>query len=387
MKFPKKIVLTFLFALLLLTSACGSQPSASPLTGALSELSGTVNGKKSDETEFHAIAAGDILQVKDQVQTGLDGRARIDLSSGTIIRVVPSSLFTLTSNEPADGGLATKLKLELGRIFIILNGGTLEVETPSGVASVRGSYMMVEVDPVTHDVIVTCLEGNCSAGGINFSDGQKVIFHYDPDTGQYRPPLLEDMNDEDFQKWLDENPEARQIVDQMLAARPLATATLTAVPPTATSTQSSSSTVAENTCFNLLAPPNGAALTSGLVTFSWEPQAGAQNYRLVFTSPGGASNVLMSTGPSLTNYIDIFPSGGLYTWEVTALNASGGLICTANAFSFTKPISPTLVPIKPTQEKEACSIYNWQDKNPNAPCYCDPDAYTSNPPYCYGGNY
>jgi hypothetical protein len=73
-----------------------------------------------------------------------DGRVRLDLSSGTIIRVAPSSLFTLTSNNEGDGGLLTKIKMEVGKIFIILNGGRADVETPSGVASVRGSYMKVK---------------------------------------------------------------------------------------------------------------------------------------------------------------------------------------------------------------------------------------------------
>ena len=157
-----------LCSLLLLASACAPQPSASPLTGTLSELSGRVESKQAEETAFQLVEAGDVLQVNDQVQTGDDGRVRIDLSSGTILRVAPASLFTLTSNEEVEGGLATKLKLELGRLYIILSGGSVDVETPSGVASVLGSYMMVEIDPVTQDVTITCLEGDCSAGGIDF---------------------------------------------------------------------------------------------------------------------------------------------------------------------------------------------------------------------------
>jgi hypothetical protein len=381
-----------LSSLLLLTSACGPKPTPSTqLTGALSELSGTVNGKQAEEADFHPVAAGEVLQIKGQVQTGGDGRVRIDLSSGTIIRVAPSSLFTLESNEPAEGGLATKLKLELGRIFIILSGGSLDVETPSGVASVLGSYLMVEIDPLTQNIVVTCLEGDCSAGGFNFTDGQKVtLFFYDPATSQYRPPLLEDMNDEDFQKWLDANPEARHILDLFLAAHPTATSTLTPVPPTATPVPQSNVIVPENTCFNLLAPPDGAALTSGLVTFSWEPQVEAVEYRLVFTSPGGVQNSLKSSANSLTNYIDILPTGGTYSWDVTAYNANGELICTASAFSFTKPVSPTLVPIKPTREKPeplVCTTDDAQWVDASLPCYCDPYQSADNPPYCYGGGY
>ncbi len=211
-KIYKSLFLLFC-ALGLLVSACApAAPEAGPLTGKLSELSGTVDGKLAGQSDFAPVKADDILQVNDQVQTGVDGRLRVDLSSGTILRVAPSSLFTLVSNEPVEGGLATKLKLELGRIYVILSGGSMDVDTPSGVASVVGSWMMVEIDPLTQDVTITCLEGDCSAGGIDFTDGQKVtLFAYDPETGEYRPPLLEDMTGEDFQQWLEENPEAAQI--------------------------------------------------------------------------------------------------------------------------------------------------------------------------------
>jgi hypothetical protein len=376
-----------LLSILLLTSACGapSTPTALPLTGALSELSGTVNAKQAEQADFHAVTAGETLKVNGQVQTGEDGRVRIDLSSGTILRVAPASLFTLTSNEPAQGGLATKLKLELGRIYIILNGGSLDVETPSGVASVRGSYMMVEIDPFTQDITVTCLEGDCSAGGMNFTDGQKVSFYYDPATGQYRPPLVEDMNEEDFQKWLDENPGARQILDLVLAARPQATATPTLVPPSPTpETQSN-----DDACFALISPPSGALLnTIGPVNFAWEPQAGAEKYLLTFISPGGVQTTFETTATSLTRYIESMPGGGQYSWEVTAFKASNEPICSASAFAFSKLVSPIIIPPNTDNEKLSCTSELSQTTNPSAPCYCAPNPPPyGNPPYCSGGGY
>ncbi len=388
MKQPQRSALVLLCLLAILVSACApatpAARTASPLTGALGELSGRVEARFTGEPEFHPAAAGDILQVKDQVQTGEDGRARVDLSSGTIIRVAPSSLFTLASNEPAQGGLATKLKLEFGRIYIILNGGSLDVETPSGVASVRGSYMMAEIDPVTLNVTVTCLEGHCSAGGIEFTDGQKVtLFYYDPATGQYRPPLLEDMNEEDFQKWLDDNPEAKQILDLVLAAR----ARLAAAPteePAPTPDPAAGVPPPGAACFGLLEPPGGASLSGGLVTFAWKSQPGAAKYRIVFTSPSGAINILETGNTSLTNYIEILPSGGVYSWEVTALDDSGAPICTASALTFSKPETSTQAPSK-GKEKLSCESGQWE--YPSLPCYCDPYSY-ENPPYCgYGQGY
>jgi hypothetical protein len=340
-----------------------------------------VESKSAAEPAFQSAEAGDMIQVNDQVQTGDDGRARVDLSSGTIIRVAPSSLFTLTSNQTADGGLATKLKLELGRIFIILNGGSVDVEMPSGVASVRGSYMMVGINPDTQDVIVTCLEGNCSAGGVNFTDGQKVAFRYDPATGKYGPPILEEMSAEDFRLWLESNPEAQQIYNQLKAGRSTATPTRTPLPSATPTSQTTIITNTEPDCFSLQAPPDGALINaSGLVTFTWEPQEGAASYEVVFTSPGGAQNTLVTTSASLANFIDIFPFGGTYSWEVTALKADGTPICTARAFAFSKPVSPALEPPAPPA-KTACTKDDAQWINPRAPCYCNPEG-VNNPGYC-----
>jgi hypothetical protein len=381
MKSTRRTILLLVSSLLLLTSACQPAQTESSLTGLLSELSGRVEAKPADQADFHAANEGDALQVNDQVQTGDDGRVRVDLSSGAILRVAPSSLFTLASNEPVEGGLATKLKLELGRIFVILNGGSVDVETPSGVASVRGSYMMVEINPDTQDVIVTCLEGNCSAGGINFTDGQKVTFHYDSASGKYGPPVLEAMTEEDFQLWLENNPEAQQIYNQILAGQSASTPTRTPLPSLTPTSQTTIITTTEMNCFSLQAPPDGALINAtGLITFTWESQEGAASYEVVFTSPGGAQNTLITTRASLVNYIDIFPLGGTYSWEVTAMKADGTPICTASAFAFTKPDSPALQPPAPP-EKTVCTKDDAQWANPNAPCYCNIESL-NNPRYC-----
>jgi hypothetical protein len=152
-----KILGTFLIGIMLL-AACKQEAAPTSLSAALSELTGKVDMKAADSDTFKPADANSVLEANGQVQTGDDGRVRLDLSTGTIIRIASSSSFTLTSNEESEVGLLTKIKLETGKIFIILNGGRAEVETPSGVASVRGSYMEVSVEPETGDVYVTCLK-------------------------------------------------------------------------------------------------------------------------------------------------------------------------------------------------------------------------------------
>jgi hypothetical protein len=374
-------IISTLLGLLLLLSACQpSQPTqnAVSLTALFSELSGGVNAKQADAADFSPAQNGDELFVNGQARTGEDGRARLDLSSGTIVRVAPASLFTLESNEPAEGGLVTKIKLELGRIFIILNGGSLDVESPSGVASVRGSYMMVNIDPVTKDVVITCLEGNCTAGGIQFTDGQKITFRFDPATGNYRAPLIEDMDANDFQLWRANVPESLPIVDRALAARPQASSTPTPL-PTATATAVPPAIV--NECFKLLQPTDAASLpASGLVNFEWEAMEGAEKYRLAIQSASKTLTEAETTHTSLGIFIEIFPLAGTYSWEVTALDASDAVLCTASAFAFTKPESPAQNPQNPP-EGSSCTVESAQWTDPNAPCYCD-SASSNNPSYC-----
>lgn len=353
----------FLLAFLLVIAGCQSEEPNSPLSAVLSELSGTVDMKQAGQETFAPASSDSQLEVNGQVQTGDDGRVRLDLSSGTIIRVGPTSLFTLLSNDEVEGGLATKIKLEIGKIFIILNGGSADVETPSGVASVRGSYMKVEVDPGTLDIYVTCLEGNCSAsnpaGAVNFTNGEKVVlFHRDPDTGNWIAPTVEPMTPEEFQEWLDNNPEARELYEQAMAtitalAQPTATGTPIPSPAPTETLQSSapSDTTTGGGCFNIIQPQSGESLPKqGRVTFEWEEQPGAQLYIMTFIDQNGNRAIIETTDTSIERFIEVLPAGGQYSWFVTAYGSNGSEICSTSPVTFSKPQGdPTP---RPTREPE-----------------------------------
>jgi hypothetical protein len=354
----KKKIFTLLISLIIILTACKPQATPSPLSAALSEVTGKVDMKQAGQEVFAPVNAGSVLEVNGQIQTGDDGRARLDLTSGTIIRVAPSSFFTLTSNDKVDGGFATNIKLELGKIFIILNGGTADVETPSGVASVRGSYMKVEVDPVTLDVYITCLEGNCSAenpaGEVDFTQGEKtILFQKDPTTGNWTIPNVEPMTPEEFQEWLDENPEARELFDQAMATMTaLAEPTQTAI-PTATPTNEpvEPATGGSDACFKAIQPASGLNLPpQGRVKFEWEVQPGAQAYVITFTGSNGKTVEFKTTETNIEKYIEGFvPKPGEYSWKITAYDADGNAICSTEESTFSKPDS---IPVKPTKEPE-----------------------------------
>jgi len=366
----KKISKTLSFSLIacvLVLAAC--QPAtASPLSAALSELQGTVGIKQAGAISFLPASAGTTLQPNGQVQTGDDGRARLDLSSGTIIRVAPSSLFTLASNEPAEGGLITKLKLEAGKIFIILNGGSMDVETPSGVASVRGSYMSVLVDPVTHDVTLTCLDGHCggenAAGSENATGGEKIILHHcDAGPSPCPPPEHEGMSDEDFEDWMN-SPEAIELMNKANAIKTAQAATTeapaTEAPAEATATPEGGSGEggggSGSACVHVLGPLDGSQLPHiGPITFAWEAKPGATKYILTFHYPNGLKVQFETDGTNITRYIETMQDKGAYTWDVTAVDESGEKICVTEPESFEKPSShPEDLKEPKPEEPDAC---------------------------------
>jgi len=407
----RKNAFLFIFlAIVLVLAACKPKAEATPLSAALSELTGTVDTKRAGEETFSPASADTVLEVNGQVQTGNDGRVRLDLSSGTIIRVGPSTFFTLTGNDEVEGGLATRIKLDIGKVFIILNGGSADVETPSGVASVRGSYMKVEVNPETLDIYITCLEGDCSAsnpaGSASFTNGQKVIlFHRDPNTGNWSPPNVEPMTPEEFQEWLDNNPEAKELFEQAMGTmtamaqpteEPTEEPTETPSPePSPTLEQAGAPAGASNGCFGIIQPQSGASLPKiGPVTFEWQGQSGAQKYLVTFIDSSGRRVTIQTTETSTTNYIETFAGGTSYSWFVTSYGADGSEICSTTENSFTKPAGdPTPKPPPPTDEAPACTT---QDDycNESSACYnidiceCYPNGCgnENEQPYCYYEN-
>ncbi|MBN2044837.1 MAG: FecR domain-containing protein [Anaerolineales bacterium] len=189
----------------------GTETAANPITAMLSEFSGRVQVMKATKGVFEAASTDFLLEVNDQVLTGEDGRARIDISDGTIIRLSPLSNFVLTSIEDSGQGTITRLKLNIGRLWIILKGGVVEVDTPSGLASVRGSYLHVWVDPLTGETNITCLEGICTLGNdqgtLSLVAGQTAHIR-----GKGKAPEAGKMDHQDVNEWLEANPEATLVV-------------------------------------------------------------------------------------------------------------------------------------------------------------------------------
>jgi FecR-like protein len=153
-----------------------------PRTAALSELQNEVFACSVADAQWETAAVGQFVQTGGRVRTGEEARARLDISDGTIIRMAATSEFELRELSPGATDPMTRLKLTAGKLWAAVTealGGGFEIETPAGLAIVRGSYISVEYFDATGQMSVTCLEGQCRLTGTSgkftdLTDGQQA---------------------------------------------------------------------------------------------------------------------------------------------------------------------------------------------------------------------
>jgi hypothetical protein len=203
------------------------------ISAAISEAVGVVQVRDSAQAPFNPVNNGFRLQEQMLLQTREDSRARLDLSTGSIIRIGQLTVFSLQSQNPVSGGGLSEIQVAAGRVWVILNGGSLDVNTPAGLASVRGSYMSVWVEPNTNRITICCLEGKCgfknNVADVDMTSGQKVV-----SSNLNVVPPVQKMDQTDVQSWIDNSPESiamvRQISGLVVSSTPSLTPTSEASP-------------------------------------------------------------------------------------------------------------------------------------------------------------
>ncbi len=228
-------------------AACQRPPTPPPTAASdstrsatLSEIVNLVEGRAAEAGEFTSVAVGFVAGVGGAIRTGSESRARLDLNDGTILRLAPLSSFTLQGLPTAsEADPLTQLQLIIGKLWVNLTGSAVQVETPVGVATVRGSFAVFEYidgDPaiLTDDfLIVSCLEGSCRATNDTVDERlgnlEKVILS---NGGKTVTRLT--LTEEDVKDFLANNPEAQRMVVTLTAAAP--SATLVSATPSATPT-------------------------------------------------------------------------------------------------------------------------------------------------------
>ncbi|MCE9647712.1 MAG: FecR family protein [Chloroflexi bacterium] len=180
----------------------------------LSEIENTVLVRTSASGEAMPASNGAHVLETDSVETGDNSRARLDLvPDGTIVRLAPNTSFVLNTLASDEGTPQTKLQLLFGQVFILLNGGSLDVETPSGVASVKGSLMSVTYSKTQNRTTATCLEGHCVVTDedeeLKLTEGQAADFFEGELEDQYR-----EMSFEELGLWVLDNPDLEEHIEE-----------------------------------------------------------------------------------------------------------------------------------------------------------------------------
>lgn len=197
------------------TTAETSEQAPAAREAIVSEFENEVVVRATSEGEFILATAGFILQQGGALQTSADGRARLDLQpEGTVVRVAPNSAFTLAELTETNGEPKSAISLFFGKIFVMLNGGSLDVQTPSGVASVRGSLLSVSFNPESKRVQAVCLEGVCSLeneGGeiVELGEGESAFVDEEGSLNE-----LDAIDQDEILDWLEEAPELDQFMEE-----------------------------------------------------------------------------------------------------------------------------------------------------------------------------
>ena len=251
-------VLTVLTIAVAIIAFLPSSASGLDLSAKLSELVGVVEVRNGAQDKFSQVNEGFVLKAIMQLQTKEESRARLDLSTGSIVRLGQNTIFSLDPPTASSGGVLSRIELQVGRVWIILKGGSLDVNTPSGLASVRGSYMSVWVEPITNRITVCCLEGTCryknAAGAVEMTSGQKIV---SSDTNIL--PTVEKMDQTDIKSWIDNSPESAVIIPRVSYLVASSTPSLTpdatlATNSTSTLTPTATPTITSTPCLGTYTP-------------------------------------------------------------------------------------------------------------------------------------
>ena len=104
---------------------------------------------------------GDRLRNRDVVATSANTRAALRFTDdGSILRINPGSQVRLTSGDER-GTVVRTLQLEFGEVWARVNrrnGTEFRIQTPAGVAAVKGTEFLVRIDSAGGTTIIT-LEG------------------------------------------------------------------------------------------------------------------------------------------------------------------------------------------------------------------------------------
>jgi hypothetical protein len=146
----------------------------------------------------HLAQLGDRLRHRDTVATSATTRAALRfVNDGSILRINPNSRVQLTTGDQR-GAVVRTLELEFGEVWARVTrreGAQFRIQTPAGVAAVKGTEFVVRVDST--GVTVITLEGVVEffndAGRTDVTAGQKASAATRTDVPRDAPATPEEL--------------------------------------------------------------------------------------------------------------------------------------------------------------------------------------------------
>lgn len=124
--------------------------AAAPALGKIQAMAGAVTVSRGSLTPEVAVDAD--VKVGDRIETGDDGRVRLQVEAdGTLLAIGSNATLVLTAFDAGDAGRTGKVEIATGKFWAQMgewsHGGTsLEFETPSALAVVRGTTLLGDVE-------------------------------------------------------------------------------------------------------------------------------------------------------------------------------------------------------------------------------------------------
>lgn len=126
----------------------------------------------------------DLIQEKDEVRTGHDGEVSLQLSSGVMIKLTANSAIVIEGILRDENGATVALKLNNGTLLGKADKSKdkkidLTVNSPTAIASVRGTELIVDANNDESTVLVNegvvNVANNSNSVGVDVEPGQKIV--------------------------------------------------------------------------------------------------------------------------------------------------------------------------------------------------------------------
>src|SRR5690606_39457659 len=191
------IALTFIFAVVTLTTGVGFADAATSRVAIISKIEGTVEVQKSGGKKTLKGFKNMSLNEGDVVTTGSKSSVELKFSNGTSTddTLVLESNSTVTfSKLSTKNGTTTKVKMKKGKAWVDVKSiatkdDDFQLETPTAIMGVRGTNFFVGIDPNTGESVIGLLSGIIQMQSKDDGDQQPQqiypaqIFFHNPDSG------------------------------------------------------------------------------------------------------------------------------------------------------------------------------------------------------------